>query len=310
MRHARVALIGDTCDDHTSPTATEVNVPQHTKNGTNMQLNHTPPDGPVEILIVTYRKDFPWLAYALKTIAKHSLGFAGITILVPDGDLHALMEVSNDTRARHDLNDADIKCVAKTFTEVPGRGMLHHMVMMATAERIVPQNTRYVFHMDGDCMFKEDTDVSHFFHDGKPIYLYRTWDSLTTEDPRNPGTKVISDCAQWKGPTEQQLGMPSDVYTMCRHPTIFPIDFYREYRQHIGKVHGSFEQYMLAGRNAFPQDRMDFTAMGQWAWTHMRDRFHWINCAAEPFPADRLKAYWSHGGITPEIKAEIEGFLR
>lgn len=297
--------IDDTCPEFVGASATKVNVPQHTKNGEQMDRNTTPPDGPVQILIVTYQKDFPWLMYALRAIERHATGFSGVTVLIPSHDLRALTDIARETGLGLTRYIPSIR----TFFEAQGRGMLQHMVMMATAEKLVPSQTKYVLHMDSDCIFKMPTDASDYFMNGKPAYLYRTWESLTTEDPKNPGTKVISDCAQWRGPTEQQLGQQSTVYTMTRHPTVFPIDFYQPYRQHIGKVHGDFESYMMAGRNQFPQDRMDFTAMGQWAWTHMRERFHWINVASEPYPEDRMKAFWSHGGVTPEIKAEIEGFL-
>src|SRR6185503_10367462 len=98
---------------------------------------------------------------------------------------------------------------------------------------------------------------------------------------------------------------------MCRHPTIFPIGFYLRHRAHMEKTHhmGMDDFFRTGERNAHPQDRLDFTAFGAWCWRFMREEFHWINCAEESYPADRLKAYWSHGGITPETQSEIESFL-
>jgi len=300
--HPKVSICTATdfgCSEHMGAEATEMNVPQHTSKGTMELKNQTPVEGPVEILIVTYRKDFPWLIYALKLINKYCRGFHGVTLAVPHIDRSYLSPAMNYGFVRFE-----------SFDEDPSKGMLNHMVQMASAEKLVPPGTRYVMHMDADCMFHTPSTPEDFFYDNKPQYLFRSWESLSSPDPDNPGAKVTSDCAQWHHPTTVQLGKPSEIYAMCRHPTVFPIEFYPLYRDRISAIHGDFEKWMLAGRNVHPQDRMDFTAMGEWAWACMRDAFYWVNCGdRNPYPKDRLKAYWSHGGITPDIKAEIEGYL-
>jgi hypothetical protein len=292
------------CELFLGADATEVNVPQHTPKGTMNFVNATPVNN-VEILIVTYAKDFPWLEYALKCIQRHAKGFHGVTIAIPYRDLDTLINIR--------ISDVYTgPCIIRTYYEPVGKGFLNHEMMMARADELVPTGTKFVMHMDADCMMKMSNVPGDYFLNDKPMYLWRTWDSLSSPDPRDPTQKVVSDCIMWKEPTEAQLGYPSTDYTMCRHPTVFPIGFYPAYRDYIAKTHGkSFEDYMLSGnRNTHPQDRMDFTAMGQFARTFMRDDFHWINCAEEEYPADRMKAYWSHGGILPEIRDELEGFLK
>ena len=98
---------------------------------------------------------------------------------------------------------------------------------------------------------------------------------------------------------------------MCRHPTVLPVELYKPYREHIEKVHGMpFVDYMVSGKNSFPQDRLDWTAMGSWAHTHMHDRFHWIDIGVEPAPKDKQKTYWSHAGVNNWAKDEMESFIR
>lgn len=254
--------------------------------------------GPTEILIVTYRKDFPWISWCLRAIHRHLTGFTGVTIVVPDGDLQllaALMKTeSGPVRLRH-----------RSYIEEPGKGMLHHMVAMAKANEFVPNKTQFVMHLDADCIFHTPTTPADYFKDGKPILVCRTWESLA-----DATGKVVSDCMQWRAPTEAQLGLKCPMYTMCRHPSLFPIEFYHKYRQHIAAVHGNYQNYMLSGRNEFPQDRMDFTAMGAYAWHAMHDQFSWQDIShSTDYPKDRLKVYWSHGGITPEIEQELRGFV-
>ena len=289
------------CEFFTGPNSTEVNVPQHTSKGTMEVWNQNPVDG-VEILIVTYRKDFPWLEYALRLIRKHAPGFQGVTVAVPTQDRAMAAQV---------IDRVDIIARLVDYPEPEGKGFLNHEAMMARADELVPAGTRYVFHMDADCMMKMPNDVRHYFLNDKPIYIYRTWESLISTDPRDPTQKVVSDCMMWKAPTEEQIGYISNQYTMCRHPTVFPIEFYRKYREHIEGVHRtSFMQYMLSGlHNSHPQDRMDYTAMGQVAYTFMKDHFEWINCHNADYPADRMKAYHSHSGFNPQVTSEIESFL-
>jgi hypothetical protein len=305
-RHDRITDDELTCDDFLSPKSTECNVPNHTPKGTMNFRNERPVDGPVEILIVTYAKDFPWLELARKCIARHGSGFSGITIVVPRHDRNPEHPIMGKERMWNGIRERWV-----FFDEEPGKGFLHHEAMMARADELVPAGTKYVMHMDADCMMKMSNSLEDYFLNDKPIYIWRTWDSLSSPDPRDPTRKVVSDCIMWKEPTAKQVGFHSDAYTMCRHPTVFPIEFYKPYREHISAHHRMpFMDYMLSGeRNSHPQDRLDFTAFGQFAKKFMEDKFHWINCATEEYPADRMRAYWSHGGISPEIRAEIESFL-
>lgn len=291
---------GTDCEFFTSPEATEVNVPQHVKNGIPMERNANPVDGPVEILIVTYAKDLPWLEYALAALRKHCSGFQGITVAYP---IHEAAQFQT-LLVKHD-------CRGYAYQEIPGKGMLQHMAIMAMADTFLPQATKYVMHLDADCIYHTPTTPEDYFLNDKPVYLVRTWDSLSTEDPKNPGSKVISDCAQWKGPTDFQLGFNTEMYTMCRHPTVLPMKFYSLYRTHLISLHRQpLLNFFTSGRNEFPQDRMDWTAMGAFAWHRMRDVFHWIDIGIHSPPRDRQKTYWSHGGISLEVRQELEGFLK
>ena len=287
----------DSCQHFSPASATENNVPQHTPNGIQMIKQPQTIDGPVHILIVTHAKDLPWLRYAMMLIEHHLTGFSGVTVAVPEHELHQFIGLG--------------KASVVPYPEVRGKGMLQHMAKMAEADELVPAGTAFVMHMDADCMFHTSSTPEDFFTDGKPDYLFRPYHSLISVDPLNPGSKVISDCYQWKTHTEQQLGFRCPDYTMTRHPTVFPIEFYKHYRDFLSFVHRQpYTDFFLSGRNEHPQDRMDFTAMGAWAKRYIGDRFNWIDVSAGSYPADRLKAYWSHGGITPEIRHEIEGFLK
>lgn len=298
------------CALHMGADATEMNVPNHTPNGSMTDPNPNPMDGPTEIFIATYWKDLPWLELALMCIQRHCTGFQGITIATPnpnpDGKWISPVWF-DDMQAR-----GNIRITARYYDEVPGKGMVQHMVKMAEADQIVPAGTKYVLHMDGDCMFRMPTTPEHYFWKDKPYYLIRSWSSLGVSDPRHPISKTVSDCGQWKNATDIQLGWDTEWYTMCMNTAALPIEFYKPYREHIAQVHKRpFDDHMLAGRNEWPQSSMDWTSMGAFAHRFMRERFTWFDvCDGTPYPVDRKKAYWSHGGISDEIRAEIESFLK
>lgn len=271
--------------------------------------------GNCEIFIVTYGlptrrasgltvSDFDWLAWCLRCIRKFCRGFQGITVVIPSRDAALFGPLSKE----HAEAKSGIPLRLRMFAEQEGKGMLGHMVQMASADMHCPAGTTHVLHVDADCMFKEPVTPDEYFEGDKPVYVVRSWESLT-----DPVTKVSSDCLQWREPTDIQLGFKSSMYGMTRHPSGFPIAFYKQYRDHISKFHNfAYEKWMLAGRNDFPQNRMDFTAMGAYAFEFMRDDFRWIDISAGNHlaPKDKLLALWSHGSVTESIKAQLQGFLK
>jgi hypothetical protein len=267
----------------------------------------TKPPGQTSILIVTHARDFQWLEFALASIDKFATGFDTVYLCIPSMDADAAGQA-----VKHFKHQMRIKL----FDEAPGKGMLHHMERIGNADKICFRSGKgcrdeFILHMDADCVFTRPTGAGHYFRGGKPIYVVRSYDSLI-----DAKTKAVSDCYQWKAVTERQLGEPVAMYTMCRHPTVFPAGFYALYRKHIESVHGkSFLDWHLEQRNEFPQTAAEFPSMGAFAWKYMHDSFHWIDAAKDPVPADRIKAYWSHGGLDQKVhgaitaRQEIEAML-
>lgn len=288
-----------TCHRHLGADATEVNVPNHLRNPTMTDPNPNPLDGPTEVLVISYSKDFPWLVYALKCATKFLHGFQGITVAHPQHE-SALFEP-----LRHQF---DIRLHA--YDEPAGKGMLMHQVKMAEADLFLPASTKYFLTLDSDCMFHTHSRPEHFAWNDKPYWIVRTWESLIKEDPKNPGSRSISDCYQWLPVTQAQLGFYPALYTMCVNSQLMPLSMLAPYRAHLESVHHKpFRQYMLEGENSFPQSRTDFNALGAYAHRFHKDKFHWFDIDAGPFPEDRKRAYHSHSGLREELRMEIEGFL-
>lgn len=299
------------CVLHTGADSVEVNVPNHIRKPTMNAPNPNPVDGPVEILIVTFGtptmrvsgkivSDLDWLRWSLRSIRKHCSGFQGVTVVHPRHE----SELFEPLRSQFDIR-------LHAFDEPKGKGFMAHMVQMANADSIVPPSTKYVLHCDSDCIFKMPTTPEHYFWEDKPYYIVRSWESLTTEDPRNPGSKVVSDCAQWREPTNFQLGFSSPIYAMCMNTVVMPVKFYKRYRTHVERVHRKpFSDFMLEGRNEHPATRMDHTAMGSYAYAALTDDFTWFHVDNGIYPEDRKRAFWSHSGIDANTERELEELCR
>lgn len=283
----------------------EFNVPDHT--GT----THTIPKivvkpgalvpeikytGRAEILIVTYHKDKPWLDYCLRAMKKYLHGFSGITLVVPERDRQVFAEI---TRIYHHVN-------MQTWPEVEGKGMLDHMVQICNADKWCPR-ADIVVHFDPDCIFHTTTTVDEYVQNGKPVMLKRAYSKLY-----DPVHKAMSDCFQWKAVVEKALGFETDAYTMCRHPSCHPISVYPELRKWIEAAQNKpFAEFVLDGRNSFPQTFAEFPTLGAFGWEMLRERYHWIDIDKEAAPVDRQMTFWSHGpGLTAQIREQIEGYLR
>lgn len=246
-----------------------------------------------EIFIVTYWKDAPWLDYCLRAMRKYCSGFSGITLLIPRQNSESVRRVAEP----YDVN-------LQLFDEREGKGMVHHMVQVCRAEEWCPK-ADVVVHFDPDCIFHTPTSVSEYVKDGKPVMLKRTYTGL-----RDPKSKAVSDCIQWKPVVEKAIGFETDCYTMCRHPSVHPRELYPKFRRQVEVYQGKpFDDYVLEQRNSFPQTFAEFPSLGAYAWRFMKDSYHWIDIDKVPPPKDHQKTYWSHGGITQQIREEIEGFL-
>lgn len=245
--------------------------------------------GDCGILIVTYHKDFPWLKYCIRSIEKFCTGFSGITIAIPSSDVYEYQKQMGKQKVKIHLYD-----------EVKNKGMVQHMERICCADMIRPKDS-FVLHVDADCVFLEPVTPAEYIVNEKPVYVVRSYESLID---KNSGK--TSDCLQWKAVAEKNIGEPIEIYSMCRHPTCFPKEFYPAFRKHIETVQCKpFREYVLEQKNTFPQTFAEFPAMGGWAWNHMRDKFHWIRCDLEGAPKDKMKAFWSHAGIDQKLESGI-----
>lgn len=256
----------------------------------------------MEILIVTYLKDLPFLQYNLRGMARFARGFQACTIVVPN---HELTVFENDPALKTARDQIPFPVRVCGYDELPGKGMLHHLVQKMRADEWCP-HASHILHLDADCLFWEPATPADFLDaDGRPEILAERY-----RDVRNP----VRLC--WWQNVQRAIGDVPEYETMVRHPHVYQRDLYRYARSLIRRHTLKFwDDYILDGRNEFPQTFAEFPLLGHLA---LRDDaesyslrlYDWKKDALDAgLPADTPFQYlykpgrdkvvecWSHGGI-------------
>lgn len=250
------------------------------------------------IFVRSYWRDFPWLHYCLRSIRKFCTGF-DVKVVVQDERAELLRNV-----------DADI-C---TYHAPPGKGMVAAMNVALDADIICP-NAEYIFFVDSDCIFTKSVIPEDYFRDGKVILPVVSFANL--RESEDAGERRRAEL--WQPATEAALGWTPEYSTMCRIPVVHHRDVFEKTRFAItDHVHQSVKHYLLSLPNEFPWRFSEFEALGAVAmgWSSL---YRTEECeprivgvgAGGPYSAkfQNVNCYWSHGGISLPIRAEMEGIL-
>jgi len=229
-----------------------------------------------DIFIRSYARDFPWLAYALRSIQKFATGFRDVVVVIPDTD---------------DLPGLTVERVIKVKDVMPG-----YMAQQSTklyADTFSDADA-FLF-MDSDCIFTEPVTPETFLTDGRPNWLHTPFEKVG-EDARTAWYEVMRKCLGEDPPSE----------FMRRHPQLIPRWALEEFRGFVAARHGvSLEHYIKSQPHG---QFSEFNCIGFYLWLHHREKVEWIN-TEERLPPTVLKQFWSHGGISPEIRGEMESLL-
>jgi len=245
----------------------------------------------VEILLIAYWKDMDFLRYCIRSIALRQVGFAGVTLAVP-----------NNERGNYNWIPSWMKIAY--FTEIPGKGMLSHLIAKCRADEICP-NADAILHVDADCIFWENFTPEDFMPFNKPVMVRERYDQI-----RNPHRQY------WKETVNKATGLNPVWETMVRHPQIHLRGVYARTRELVAQHTGMpFDDYVLAGKNDFPQTFCEFNTLGAVAQHEFTELYTMIDydratdalecnqdCNASwqyiyRRGRDKLVEAWSHGGI-------------
>lgn len=236
-----------------------------------------------EILIVSYKRDFRYLKYCLRSIAKFATGFS-TRLVVPNQDFEEAVELAR----HHDPN----ACVV-SGDEWPGKGMLWHMYVIMCADEWCP-TADVICHMDSDCVFMEPVTPDEYVKNGKPLLLYESFASL--------GPKA-EEIMKWQVCTRNNLPFEPLYETMRRHPEVYGRKLYARARTLMQQKTGkTVEQYMREQVNEFPQTFCEHVTLGNVAIHEFPDDYEFYDLAKNPWPKSKLHQGWSHREPTSEDK--------
>lgn len=244
-----------------------------------------------QVLIASYKKDFPWLAVNLRSLYRHMKGFLPPVISVSYED-------SADARAiaAREYPGAEVWVVDGR----PGLGNLRAQVSMMMGD-VLCARAEYIWLVGSDCVVSGAFTPEPFFRNGKPVMLTNSYEELL---------KYAPGIEPWRKGTEAALGWTPEFEFMRRLPLMYPRSLFPRVRGHVSNQHQMpFEDYVY-GVGAYAQtsnrsDAANFSesnVMGAFAYRYMRDDYEWVNLdrafaeemATLPNP---MIQFWSHGGF-------------
>lgn len=226
----------------------------------------------VDLVIKSYPADYPWLAYALRSIHKFATGFNDILVLLPKS---------------HPLPLTAEKVI---LLDVP-ENYRSQQVAKLNADRHTKAD--YILHFDSDMIFTKPVTPEFFFKDGKPTWIVTPFDDAA-EDEKRAWLHVMVKCLREMPPYE----------FMRRCAVIAPRWIYAEFREFIQRVHKQpMESYVM---NQPGNEFSEYNCLGFYAWLYHRDKFAWHNTATDGVPEWPFRQFWSYGGLKPAIRNEIE----
>lgn len=210
----------------------------------------------MEIVIVTFARDFSYLQYCLKSIDKFVRGIECVTILIPSRDLPLLLDLTLKWNIKTPVR-------IKTMDEWPNAGFLHHMYSVMITDMWRCGNTPHCAHIDADCVFVEPASPDDYFRDGKPILRYEEFSSLCARHPAH---------GEWEKATKMCLPFPVKYETMRAHPAVYHVDTYPQARNQMRvKTGEDADLYIRRQKNSYPQTFCEFVTLGNVA---MNDQPH------------------------------------
>lgn len=221
------------------------------------------------IFIKSYAKDFKWLNYCLKSIAKYVTGYSEVIVLLDEGSntsLHELTELPNKIK---------IEWVKKE-----GNGYIFQQLCKLNAFKYT--NDDKIMFVDSDCMFTYPVDLSKLPE--SPELLYTPYE-------------LVGDAICWKECTEKVIKQPVEFEYMRRNGLIY----HRSTLENFANFVGNLDSYVLS------QSRFsEFNALGAYSWFYEREKYSWVNTSTEQFNEPIVKQMWSHGVLNIE---ELENIL-
>lgn len=229
----------------------------------------------VDIFIRTYDKDLEWLRYCLRSIDKFVSGHRNIIICISTGQAKLLKDWS--------LTKEQVV----EWEPVTANGYIDQQINKLNAHKY--SDADYILYVDSDvCFYKPTNVLTEFFKNGKPIIFKTPYEFVG-----------VALC--WKSPTENVIGEIVEFEYMRRLPIIYRRDTIESFNKQVS--------YIDYAKDA--QAFSEFNALGAYADIYENENYYFWDTIKEPeLPVQCIIQGWSWGGLTKNIKHELEEILK
>lgn len=229
------------------------------------------------IFIKTWVGDLEWLPYCLASIHKYSSGFDKVVVV---SDRSCLKEVQ-DISLVYSLNAFVVPVNDWDNGYIQQQWVKLHADSYTDAEQIL--------YVDSDCVFYRPFSPESFMNNNLPVLMRTEYGEL-------------GGAEAWKKITEDFMNFPIKYEYMRRLPWMYRSDTLKHFRNHYSQIDDHLKS--LTNR-AFSE----FNALGAFIDKFERYRYY-VTDTNVWMPESVARQFWSWGGVTPEIKAEIDSYLK
>lgn len=226
----------------------------------------------VSLFVRSYPNDFEWLKHSIRSMEKNLHGIDETVLVVP---------VTNEELPK----EFKIFFDRIFFSQESHEGYVAQQIDKVKAYKYC-KNENILF-SDSDCIYYQPFGASSLLTEDNKCILYKT-----------KYASLSGDVLVWQGITERSTGIhPEFEYMRC-----FPI---------MHKAMTCFELnsnpiYQLYITNLTDRSLSEFNALGVTAeFTELRNQYEFIDTETK-LPEVTAKQYWSWGGITKDIRNELE----
>lgn len=243
-----------------------------------------------DIVMVSCKRDLPWLHYSVRLILKYWTPRPRIIVRLDEDCREALVETWAE--------DIEVYYV-KPWPD----GYTFQMYTKMTADDFT--DAELIILWDSDVMLTGPANLGWICWEGKPIIEYQEWSEV-----QSVSEKI------WRGPTSLMMGMDLDREYMCGVPFIYWRETFAKCRYQIARTHRrSFFDCIYSNQPFSPQTFMthpmklaDFEALGLCAAKLEPDRYTFRHNRDRPrdWP---FELFWSHGGLTDATRTSLNALL-
>lgn len=229
------------------------------------------------IFIKSCPSDFEFLSYCLRSIERFCTGFKECVVLIPEG--------------------SDLPLTKERIVKVKERGdpYVYQQILKLSADEYTDSD--FCWNIDSDCVVTKPVTPYTFMADGKPIWLMTPIKNVLSNDPNTHA---------WNRAMKKFSGVDSEWEFMRRIGQTIPRWAYGCFRDFCQRKHGkTFEQW------AQEQNRevSEYNLAGQFLYLNFPNFIHFHDTTYS-LPEEVVRQYWSRGGLTDEIRAEMEEILK